>query len=1056
MLVGRDKQSVLPRFALNRPVTAIMVLLAMLVIGFIAYTQIKLELLPTGMNYPWMSLNTWYRETNVEQVEKELAIPLEKIVRTIHGVQNVETQVWSSGCWIGMQLRNDTDMDAAYNELRDRIDRIKPELPAEVEKIRIRKAGNDDANIMYVALLADSTVDDPYYLGDTVVRRAVERVDGVANINIWGRGYKYIHIDIDQAKVAALNINLYAVINELRSDNFSMASGHVQMGRNKVYLRSVARFETYEDIRNLPIKGTNVRLKDIAEVRYDSPKWSWYNRTDGKQSIGMTIQKESQANTIEVCNGIRATLDEILKQPALKGMKAEVIFSQGHYITESIDNLTDSALWGGLFAMLILFYFLRRVRMTLIITLAIPLSLLVTITVIHFMGWTLNIITMMGLMLCVGMVIDNSIVIIENIFRLRNEGVPAKEAALYGASEVGLAVTTATMTTVVVFLPLILMAEDVGFSFFMQRIGIPVIVALITSLGVALIFIPLATARFSKARPVKDSRLIVWTQRQYERVLGWTLEHRMDAFLIMFLIGISFIYPMNNVKKTDQMRGNINELNLIFDLPQNYSMERAREYFSLVEDSINAYREKYNIRMVSVRHRKNRGYVEIFLHHNTQNEWWRTTYFGIRKLIGIPVAVPPTRDEVKADVVKHIPKRAGVECRTDWRRNVDESSVSVRLYGLDTRTLLDLSTEVERRLRTIPDLLDVDTQWEHGNEEIYVRVNREQAQKYGIGIQEISGTISYALRGIELTEFQTEEKEINIRVQVREEDRQTLEQLKGFRLNRADGTEIPLAAIASFEMHKSPGNIYRYNGKTQITISASAAKDNADKLFKKVDQVMAGFEMPRGYSWSKGFRYERMGESEESQEFAMYLAIMFVFLLMGVLFESFIIPLSIILCIPLSFVGVYWTLYLTGTPFDVMAGIGLIILIGIVVNNAIVLIDLVTQLRLKGIDRKTAILQAGKHRFRPIVMTAFTTICGLIPMFLGSAKMIGISYSPLGRTMAGGLFSSTFLTLIVIPLMYTFFDDLRLFARRVWFSLRQNLTRQKTKPAEVYVEQEST
>jgi len=686
MLVGRDQPSFLPRIAITRPVTIIMILLALLVVGIIAYTQIKLELFPVGFDYPWMSLNARYRETNVEQVEKELAIPLEKMVRTIHGVQNVHTEIHSAGCWIGVELSNDTDMDAAYNELRDRIDRVKPELPEEVEKVRVWKAGNDDAEIMYVAIIADSSVEDPYYLADNIIRRAVERVDGIANLNIWGRGYKYIHIDIDQSKVAAHRINLYELMRQLRNDNFSMASGHVQMGRNKVYLRSVARFEDYEQIRNLPIKGTNLRLKDIANVRYDSPKWDWYNRTDGMQSIGMEIQKESQANTIEVCDAVQVALAEVLKQPALKGIKAEVIFSQGHYILESIHNLTDSALWGGLFAMLILFYFLRRVRMTLIVTLAIPLSLLFTITTIHFMGWTLNILTMMGLMICVGMVIDNSIVIVENIFRLRSEGLKSKEAALFGASEVGLAVVTATMTTIVVFLPLILMSGDVGFTFFMQRIGLPVIVALLASLVVALLFIPLATSYFSKTKPPKESGLIHWSQQKYEKILGWTLNHRLDAFLILFFVAISFLYPMNNVKKTDQLRGHINEVRLIFDLPQNYSMERARGYFSVVEDSLNKYREKYNVRMMSVRHRKDRGYVQMFLKHNPKNEWWRTAYYSFRKKIGFPVDVPPTREEVVVDVVKHIPKRAGVEFRTEWRRDVDQTSVSVQLNGLDTRT----------------------------------------------------------------------------------------------------------------------------------------------------------------------------------------------------------------------------------------------------------------------------------------------------------------------------------------------------------------------------------
>jgi HAE1 family hydrophobic/amphiphilic exporter-1 len=403
-----------------------------------------------------------------------------------------------------------------------------------------------------------------------------------------------------------------------------------------------------------------------------------------------------------------------------------------------------------------------------------------------------------------------------------------------------------------------------------------------------------------------------------------------------------------------------------------------------------------------------------------------------------------TREEVIDDVKEHIPTAPGVEINLGWQRDTsDDASITVVLYGDDTGALAELSKDVERRLESIPEIVSVDTDLETGQEEIRVFVDREQAEKYGIPIQVVAGTLSYALRGIDLPEYHQGEKEIDVRVQLQKEDRQTLEQLKNMTFTTDLGKEIPLSAMTDFEMTRGFGEIHRSNGKTMLEVKANTTEDNISTLYEKIDEAMEGFHMPRGYSWDKGERYIDIQESNEAQNFALILAITFVFLLMGVLFESFILPLSIIVSIPFAFIGVYWLLYLTGTTFDIMAGIGLIILMGVVVNNAIVLIDLVNRLRGEGYSRYDAIIEAGQHRFRPILMTALTTIFGLIPMAVGKSSLIGIPYAPLGRTMIGGLITSTFLTLFVVPLFYTYFDDLRVF----WGTILARVFSRKREPA---------
>ncbi len=391
--------------------------------------------------------------------------------------------------------------------------------------------------------------------------------------------------------------------------------------------------------------------------------------------------------------------------------------------------------------------------------------------------------------------------------------------------------------------------------------------------------------------------------------------------------------------------------------------------------------------------------------------------------------------EIEKDIRKRLYLPPGISLRVNWENSEQDARVNVSLYGEDTRVLIDLAEEVERRLENIPGLLSVNTDMDQGGTELQVRLNREQVQRYGISPQAISGNIAYALRGANVNKFHTDDgREVDIRVQLASYDRQNLQDLRNLTFAAGGDREVPLESLASIYVERTLGRIRRENRQTMLNVSARASKDQAKELFAQVDQVMQGFEMPRGYRWDKGTRFVRLEEQDQSQMFAMIMSVTFVFLLMGVLFESFVLPLSVIVSIPFSFLGVYWVLYLTDTPLEVMSMIGSIILIGVVVNNAIVLVDLANRLRAGGKSRFDALLEAGRHRFRPILMTTFTTAFGLLPMAVGNSKMIGLAYAPLGRTMMGGLLASMVLTLMLVPLFYTFFDDFREVTQRIMAS----------------------
>ncbi len=1031
---NNSKINLMSRLALTRPITVLMTLVALIVVGYIAYSQIAVELMPTGFSAPFLGVYAPYPNANPEEVEQFIARPIEEVVRTIKGIKTVSTRSFTNGCWTFLRFNQGIDMDLAYSQLRDRMERVRPDLPDDLERTYIRKWGDDDDPVIWLSLSYDKSLEDPFFLVEQYIKKPMERIDGIANIEIFGVDEKSIQIQVKQDAVKRYKINLYEVIEKLRNDNFAISSGNLREGGQKIFVRSVGKFRTLEDIRNIPIKGPNIVLKDIADVVYDVPERKWVQRVNGRPAIEIAVYKESIANTVQLSREFTKKLNTQLKADRrLSGFEMRILFNQGDFILESLNNLKNAGIWGGLFAFLVLYFFLRRLRMTILLNIAIPLSIMVSMTVLYFLGWTLNLITMMGLMVSIGMVVDNSIVVVENIYRKRKEGLSNRESAAIGASEVGLAVTMATFTTIVVFLPLILMNDNAGFRFYMLRIGLPVIISLLASLLVAMVFIPLASSRVVSKKEVKEPGIIIKANALYKRFLSWTLVHRLETFIALMILLISSVMISDKIASTDNMEGNINNFRLILDLPDNYTLEDADRVVSVIEDTIMAKADIYNVKAIDTGYRSQRARLNVFLYPEKNQYWYDVIYNGIRKILGIYEMKYMPRDEVVEDVKKRLPPFPGVEIRTTWRQNSsdDDASLTISLFGDDTNKLAELSKEVERRLRAIKEIVSVETDREKGEKEIRLHIDRKKAMKYGISPQTVSGTIMYALRGIQLPKYQTEEKEVDIIVQLRKEDRETMGQLKNITFFSTNGKEIPLDAIASFTVTKGFGAIHREDGKTYLGVKVNTTKDNMGELFGKIDQAMAGFQMPYGYSWSKGQRFRNMNESNDSQKFAIYLSITFVFLLMGILFESFVLPLSVIVAIPFSFVGAYWLLFITDTPMDMMSRIGFIILIGIVVNNAIVLIDLVNRLRIQGMSRYDALVSAGQHRFRPILMTAFTTIGGLIPMAVGNTKMIGIPYAPMGRTIIGGLIFSTMVSLIAVPWAYTVFDDMRSYFRRL-------------------------
>lgn len=1031
----QKRTSLLPKISVNRPVTVTMCLIGLMVIGVVAYARIPIQAWASGNDWNWFWVDVNQENASVQERFHTISLPLERHMRTLKDLGDI--YAFSGDPWAGVELgfKPGTDMRQAYARASDRLERAKLELPEEVrDRIKIYSWNQEtDAEVIWSGLSIPDNLENKEHWVQANILDPLERLDGVAKTSVWGLDDQEVMIIVDQERLRAHHISTHELVRSMRQDNFSLAGGQIREGSKRYFVRSLANYRSLEEIQNIPIQAEGamqeIRLRDVADVMLGSEARDRVWRVDGKTNLGLDVYKESGQNIVELCQRVVEKMDEI---EANTDAAFNVFYSEGKLIEDSMNNLKETGLWGGFFAALVLLFFLRAIRMTALITLSIPLCVMITVTVLYFVGWSLNLLTMMGLMVGVGMVVDNAIVIVENIYRLRANGEESHEASLHGASEVGLAITMATLTTVVVFVPMMLMNESHFMKFLLSKIGLPVVFALVASLFVALIFIPLAAKRFGDATVKPDPKSIGWLRKVYRSGLAWTVKHRRDTFLVVMVLFATIWWPMNHIQKTDRMRFSSNRVTIRMWGPRNFTLEEMDKIVSDLEKFVNTRRERYHVTNVMTYFR--RGYVNIRLNldENPNQDWWYPTYQWMRKTAGFEVDAWMTRKEVIDELNKDVPRYVGFRVAVESNRSGgNDPNIRVYLYGDDFEKLENLLEETERRLASIPSVTELESDLEFGNEEVRIRIDRDKAKRHGITGEVVSQTLAYQLRGAQLPRFQMDDRELNVQLLLDETDRQSLTQLKNYTFMTNTGEQLPLSSFANFEITKGPQHITRHNGRNRLRVRVYTTKKDLEGLYNDIDAAMEGFELPRGYEWNKGERYSQYSRESEAMKFAVIMAITFVFLLMGVLFESVILPFAVIFSIPFSFLGVYWGLYLTGTTMDFMSQVGAIVLIGVVVNNAIVLVDMINRLRLSGLSRDEAILEAGYNRFRPILMTTCTTVFGLLPMAIGSSTMMGMPYAPLGITMMGGLLVSTLLTLYVIPLFYLFLDDLRLSLSRM-------------------------
>ena len=1078
----------LSELSLKRPVTTLMVTLCALVVGFVALDRLPMEQLPS-ISSSGITARVQYNNSSPEEIERLVTLPLEQTLGSLNNIDRISSSSGRNQGEVRVDFKAGTDMDLANMEMREKLDQARALLPADVDRVSLRRWQSDQRPIVYANLAWIGDGDRLLDVIGKVIEPRLLRLNGVANVVIDDLEEKQLIVELDQERLQTHNISLPSLGWQLNENNTNISLGRIMDGDQRYMVRAIGEFSRAEDIASMPLLGGRFRLGDIGEINYGFPEKRRYERLNGTDALQLEIFKASTANVVDVGAVVVAELEAIEAEYAGK-LEVAIVRNRAESVLSEAGTLVNSALLGAFLAMIIIFVFLRNIRSTIVIALAIPTSALCV-----FIGMyvarevfgstiTLNMVSMMGLMLAVGMLVDPAVVVLESIFRRGQEdGLEAAAAAHVGSREVGMAVLASALTTICVFVPFFFLSEGRSAAW-MKDAGIAICLAVVVSMIVSLSLIPLASSRLFRAGIERFDRwlkllvvavvlgiaywkigtvgwsgLQAWWDRwsgliatsiggmqwqtivgctltalagaalgwycsrhglraSYGRLLNWTLNHRWVALVATVALTGTGYYLYDQIEQRGTPWTPERRVDMSVVIDRSYSLEEVRAHFDQIEDILLAQKDALDLESLSTSFGQRRGSIRAYL-------------------VDADAGKLSTMEAGNA-IKDLLPEKVGYTYKMgrsrSWTGN--QLGVEVQLHGRNPEVLTVLMEDVKAGLEQLPGVQDVDSSLEDGEEEVRVEINRAQALSYGLSPREVAQSISAALGTRRTSGFKSDDREIDIVMQLNEGDRATLQQLKNSRYETRDGSSVQLASLADFEMGRGPRDLRRENRVLNVTVFANTANRQAARaLTEPISQMMEGMQLPSGYSWDLGraARWER--EEASDNNFTAIFAVLLIYLIMASLFESLIHPLTIIFAIPFSLIGVALGLYVLDVPFDNNGVLGLLILFGIVVNNGIVLIAHINHLRASGLSRREAICLGGQHRLRPILMTAFTTILNLMPIVLpmvyGTSEGFARRWGPVGLVVASGLATSTVLTLMLAPTLYSLLDDLALWCKRV-------------------------
>ncbi len=1007
----------LAEISLKRPVTAVMFYISLIVIGIIAAFRLPLEELPE-FNIPFVFVEFPYPGSSPEEVERTIVRPAEEALSTLPGIDQMNSTSRADGGGVFIGFTDwDRDIEITASEARDRIDAIRGDLPDDLQRYFVRKFDPSDEPLLRVRFAAEGRdFSKEYPMLEAQFKRRIERIPGVARVDITGATPSEVEIAIDPVRLGAHNIALNDLANRLRAINFSISAGQINENDRRLRVQPIGEVQDLDELRNLVINASGLKLSDIAQVRLKPQRIDYGRRMDGKPAVGVDILRERNANLVEVSEAVRAELKLIEALPELSGIQFNIIEDQAESVTSSIAELVEAGIVGSLLSVLVLFYFLRHWPSTLMVTLAIPVCIVMTLGMMYFFGLTLNILSMMGLLLGIGMLVDNAVVVVESIYQQR-EKYPndPMRCAIEGTRSVQLAISAGTLTSIIVFLPN-LFGEENQISIFLSHVAITITIALLSSWLVAVSLIPMISARLKTPLSVTAVHgFIPALSRWYGRFLRWTLTHRaLSVFGIALISVVSLAVPAAGLVKFDMFKDDAGrEVQIYFNWKGAYSLEQMSEEIGKVETFLDARRDQFQIE-------------QIYLWYSEQG--WAAVNVTLRS------EGDDLRDaeEIREEMRKQLPKSAraeiGIGRGDDGGGN--EQGIRVTLTGDSPETLREIAESMVPILATSDQTKDIlrDVRVDVGDEnsEIRVEVDRDRAIAYGFTTQDIAQYIGIAMRGTPLREFRADQAEVPVWARFAGSEKLRIEDIKSLSLTKPDGTRIPLSSVVNIEVVRGASQITRTNRQTSLAIQANLAEDKTTEDARKaMESVLASAQFPEGYGHSFGGNFERNDDAGGQMGFNMLIALLMIYVVMAALFESIVFPAAILSSIFFSALGVFWFFFITQTTFTIMASIGILVLMGVVVNNGIVMVEHINTLRREGMNRTDALVEGSRERLRPILMTMGTTILSMIPLCLEGVRIggDGPGYYPMARAVVGGLVFSTIVSLLYLPTIYAMLDD---------------------------------
>lgn len=1003
------------RFALRRPVTTLMTFIAIALIGVIAMRLLPLELFP-DIRFPGLQVTIPYSGSTPEEVEELITRPAEEAIATLSGIKEIRSTSSETGAQLVVLFQWDRDPSAVGFEVRTKLESIKHEFPPSANRILTQMFAAGDDRVLAVRISSQEDMTRQYDTLDRYLKKPLERLDGVARVSLEGVEPLELRILIDPVRLAAYGVDVARLRDALEGANFSVSAGEVTGGRQRFLVRPIGEFRTIDDVRDFIVKG-NVRLRDIADVSMVTPELTVGRHLNGRPGVGLDVFKSTGANIVDVADRVMAVVDEQRKLPQMQGVEIIVLQNQSENIKSSLGELRNAGLIGAGLALVVLFLFLRDWPTTLIVGLAVPFSLLITVGAMYFLGFSLNILTMMGMLLAIGLLVDNAVVVTESIFRHRQSpGADAVATTLSGVTEVGLAVLAGTLSTVIVFLPIIF-GEESEISIFMVHVAVPIVVSMLASLLVAQTIIPTLTARFPPPPPIRAGSVFARVQDWYLRRLDWMFSHKWWSALLVVLTVLSPVpLFMTGLVKMDMFPQDASDrLFLPYHIEGTYPLARVEEAVTRVETYLEANEERFGIDLIYSYYLPDEASSVIRLKPRDQ--------------------LPMDARDLMKEIEKGMPEIIIGKPSFRFDEQQDQTGAfSMRLTGESTEELVTLSHLVVQRLRDVKGFDSVRSTAKAGEHEIQVVVDRDRAARLGLTPQAVAQTIAIAMRGDPLKEFRADDREIQMRLAFRADNRQTLEDLAATPLYLPDGTRSSLGAVATFRIDQTARTIERVDQLTSVVIEGIISeKSSLDDVKKGVDAVMKEFPLPPGVAWQYGRSVQDSDDTAKTMQTNIILAVALIFLVMASLFESLLYPVSIITSIIFAIVGVFWGLAITATPVSFMSMLGIMILIGVIVNIGIVLIAHVIDLRKEGMSRHEAIIEAARHRLRPILMTTVVTLLAMLPLAVGHTQIggDGPAYYPMARALMSGLFFGSITSVFFVPLFYVWLDDMNVWRQRI-------------------------